>query len=127
MRTIFPIIIFLSLSTLAQENSIFQERGLIHNKCYRENAKYECSQNCKDCTLHLFAGIKAQLSMQAVELEDFCKHKKSDTGLTTFKFRSIKDQNTAVVIGFMQVKKEISEIWTNNTALKVSPVECPKD
>ena len=125
MRTIISVIIFLSLNCLAIENDILFDRGLRPGKCYRENVKYECNQSCKKCTVHLFPDIKGQLSLTASDLEDFCKQNKSDTGLASFKVLNKKDQISLSVFGFIQVKKELSEVWTGQSNLKLSPVSCP--
>lgn len=128
MRTKFPFIVLLfSIGLTAAENTIYSERGLQNQKCYRENSKYECSADCKKCTLHLFPNIKAQLSISANDLQDFCKYNKTDTGLTSFKFYTEKEQAKVSVYGFIQVKKELSETWTMQSNLKLNPVACPKN
>ncbi len=125
MRTIISLIVLMSVTCLAAEDDIFYSRGLRHGKCYRENVKYDCDQACKKCTVHLFPDIRAQLSFAASDLEDFCKQNKSDTGLATFKVLKKKDQISLSVYGFIQVKKELSEVWTGQSNLKLSPVSCP--
>ncbi len=130
MRTIISVIILFSLNSIANtantEATLFESRGLMNGKCYRENAKYECTPDCKKCTLHLFPGIKAQLSMPAAEMESFCKHNKTDTGLTTFKVSTQKEETAATVLGFIQVKNDLSETWSVQSDLKSFPVPCPK-
>lgn len=128
MRTIFPFVVsFFCFSVFADENTIFSARGLQNQKCYRENTQYECSQDCKKCTLHLFPNIKAQLSISANDLQDFCKYNKTDTGLTTFKFFTEKEQAKVSVYGFIQIKKELSDTWAGQSNLKLNPVACPKN
>ena len=128
MRRIFYfVILFSSLHLCAADETIFSSRGLVQNKCYRENTKYECSSDCKKCTLHLFPGIKAQLSIEAKDLEDFCKHNNADTGLTSFKFFTEKDKEHVSVYGFIKVKKELSETWAGQSNLRLNPIPCPKN
>jgi hypothetical protein len=128
MRTKFPFIIFLfSISAFAIEDDIYTSRGLKNNNCYRENSKYECSQDCKKCTLHIFPDIKAQISISANDLKDYCKYNKTDTGLTSFKFYTEKQQAKVKVYGFIKVKKELSESWAGQSNLKLNPITCPKN
>jgi hypothetical protein len=128
MRTIISYVILFSINSFAAtEPTLFESRGLMNGKCYRENAKYECAPDCKKCTLHVFPGIKAQLSMPASDLESFCKHHKTDTGLTTFKVNTVKEETSASVLGFIQVRKDLSETWAVQSDLKSFPVPCPKN